>query len=29
MAKEIEIEKKYVVIKLPQNLDRFEHKTIE
>lgn len=29
MAKEVEIEKKYKVIKLPDNLESFEYKTIE
>ncbi|MBO5349884.1 MAG: adenylate cyclase [Clostridia bacterium] len=29
MAKELEIEKKYKVKRLPQNLDKYEHKTIE
>ena len=29
MIKEIEIEKKYKVKKLPDNLEKFEHLTIE
>ncbi|MBQ9659572.1 MAG: hypothetical protein IJV31_12630 [Clostridia bacterium] len=29
MAKEIEIEKKYKVKRLPENLEKYEHKTIE
>lgn len=29
MTKELEIEKKYKVKRLPENLDRFEHKSIE
>lgn len=29
MAKELEIEKKYKVKRLPENLSGFEHKTIE